>query len=310
MALSGRPVTSRLFDRRWRVVVNGREYLYPVDVAFEIEKSLDPVPNTVHLEMFNLNLESRKALEALNTYEKHYYRGQKRPKKPKGATNLPKEGRIPVEIEAGYADSRSLLFSGDLRRAVSQKKPDGTRVTTIEGEDGGRSFAVSRISHSLAPGALRIDGVRLCAQAMGVGLGNIRDVGEILGGSRLANGATIHGQAHEELRRLLRPVGVTYSIQNGVLQFVAVGQGLQRRAVVLSPTSGLIGTPEVSSTGFVTVECLMIPNISPGSVVQVVSDETEFSGFYIVHKATYKGNTRSSEWGARLELKPQLVETT
>lgn len=272
---------------------------------FEIKKTLRPEPNCCKLKIYNLGPEHRAALEAMNLYDPKKVRGQKSAKKPaakkKQGPRAPKVGRIRVEIEAGYETTgMSLLFRGDLRRAISTH--DGkTWTTSIEGEDGGRSVLSSRITESFPPGTSRETVVRALASALGVGLGNIRDVVDQLSQS-YAHGTVCTGQAAEELRGVLRSSGITYSIQNGVLQFLPAGQGLLRSAVVLSPTTGLVGSPHLDSSGTVIATALLVPDIAPGQYV--VLECRRHSGQYKIVSVTHKCTTFGDDWYHVLELTP------
>lgn len=272
---------------------------------FEIKKSLRPEPNACKLTVYNLSPEHRAALEAMNLYDPKKVKGQKRAKKPPAkkvqGPRAPKVGRIRVEIEAGYETTGlSLLFRGDLRRGISTH--DGkTWKTSIEGEDGGRSVLSSRINESFPPGTSRATVVQALASALGVGLGNIRDVLPELSYS-YTHGTVCTGQASEELKGVLRSSSITYSIQNGVLQFLPAGQGLERSAIVLSPTTGLVGSPRLDSSGAVLATALLVPDIAPGQYV--VLDCKRHSGQYKIMSVTHKCSTSGDDWYHELELTP------
>jgi hypothetical protein len=292
---------SQLFRRAWRVVVNGID-VTALDVEFEVEKSLRPEPNTASLVIYNLATDTREAIEALNLYEPIKTKGQKaKPSAGKAGVKGPKPGRIPVEISAGYeTPGPSLIFRGDLRRAVS-KKNGADWVTTIEGEDGGRSVLQARVHQSFPAGTTRLDVVRACADGLGLGLGNILEVQHLL--TKPYTSATIvDGSADTELRGVLRRERIAYSIQNGVLQFHRVGQGLEVAAYELSSGSGLVGSPEFDANGHVTAKTLMLPNIAPGAYVSLAAKS--FRGTYRVDTIKYTGQSAGDEWYAELGLLP------
>lgn len=268
----------RLEKRKWRVVVDNIETDI-LDVSFEIAKTLKHKPNTCAVTVTNLSDDHRRHLESLNTYKK------------KGP------GRINVEIEAGYEEGSSVIFRGDLRTALS--RPEGTSWTTrIEGEDGGRAVRWSRVNRSFPPGTSVLTVVRALVQAMAVGEGNAI---EIVSGARFANagntftnGCVISGPAPDQLKRILRSLGLTYSVQNGVIQVLRRGTALQNTAVRLAPESGLIDYPSRGADGKITAKCLIIPDVYPGR--KIFFDVQGMSGFFRVTEAKYSGDTSGTEW--------------
>lgn len=286
---------SQLKQRDWKVRVAGLEFT-DLDVDFEIKKSSRPEPNSCALTVYNLSEQSRRAIEELNLYDPKKVKGSKSPtaKRPvKQNVRAPKVGRIRVEIEAGYKDSgRSLIFRGDLRRAIT--KHDGPDiVTSIEGEDGGRSVLSSRVNESFPPGTTREHVVRVCAEAMGVGLGNIRDVAHLLQ-TKYSHGTVLTGQASAELAGVLRGAGIVHSIQNGVLVFRTAAIGLNRTAIIVNSDTGLVGSPQLDTNGALLVTTLMIPELAPESYILL--DSLETTGIFRVVSCTYKGQTSGQDW--------------
>lgn len=304
---------SRLFNRTWRVRVAGRfdagstsETLLidvsQLDIEFNVEKTLRPEPNKCKLTIYNLSQDNRQAIEALNLYDPKRLPGQKKKKAPAGVKNAPrapKVGHIRVEIEAGYGEFRTLIFRGDLRRAISSRK-GGDWVTEIEGEDGGRTVLSSRIRESFPPGTRLLTVVRACAESMGVGTGNLIEVSDVLNARVFTHGTTCCGSACDELKGLLRGAGVSYSIQNGVLQF-RDSTPLVTNAVVLNQNTGLVGDPERDPAGTVKATSLMNPALSIGGHVKLESKA--YNGTFQVVAIEYDGSTFGDEWYAHLELK-------
>jgi hypothetical protein len=100
------------------------------------------------------------------------------------------------------------------------------------------------------------------------------------------------------MRRVLRSLGLTYSIQNGVLQVLRRGQALQNTAVRLVPGSGLVDYPSRSADGKVLAKCLLIPDIYPGRKVSF--DVPGLSGFFRIREAKYTGDTAGQDWYASI----------
>jgi hypothetical protein len=275
---------ARLFKRAWKVKVDTLQFS-ELDISFEVEKTGRREPNKCSLKIWNLTRDHRRQLEALTVR-----RGQ---------------GQIRVELEAGYQNQLGLIFRGDLRRASSHREgPDV--ITEVEGEDGGRAVLWGRVNRSFPAGTPVETVLRACAEAMGVGMGNLAEAsaGARLegGGNTFAEGTVLSGPAAEELDHLLRSMGLRYSVQNGVLQILQRGQALQTTAVRLSPTTGLVDSPEVNADGTVSATCLLNPDIYPGRQVQF--DSVDLAGTYRVEKAKYQGDSFGGEWYIHMECQP------
>lgn len=283
---------ARQYIRAWRVTVDTLRFT-GLDISFEVEKSTKREPNKCLLRVMNLSQDHRRQLEQLNTTRK------------KGP------GRIRCELEAGFRDpGPSLIFRGDLRTALSEQGEDGTWTTTIEGEDGGRAVLWSRVNRSF-PAGTRVDTVvRACAEAMGVGVGNTEEAVQGLqlerAGATFTEGTVLSGPAPDELDGVLRSVGMTWSVQNGVLQLLRRGQALQATAVRLTADTGLVGTPVRAADGTVNVKLLLNPDVYPGRQIRL--DSPNVRGFFRVRKAKYGGDTSAQPWYVTaecLELVPR-----
>ena len=280
----------RLYGRVWRLRVADFESR-DIEFAFDIEKSLRREPNKASISIYNLSANHRAQLEQLNVYS--------RP----GARNPGSgQGRIRVELEVGYGDSTFLLFRGDLRTAISERPDEWT--TKVEGEDGGRAVVWSRVNRSYQPNTPVFVPLRDCAEAMGVGIGNLSDYSDVTleGGSNVFTmGTVLSGPAPDELHGLCRSLGLTYSVQNGALQFLRRGQALQSTTVVLRSGSGLVGLPSRQPDGTITVKALIQPDLYPGRQVSIESDSVR--GFYRIYKAKYAGDTSTADWYVTLECR-------
>ncbi len=272
-----------------------------LDFQASIVKSLRPEPNKCSLTIFNLSPEHRAAIEQENIYDPKRIKGQKRTGQRKVAAGSPKFGKIRVEIEAGYLTTgRHLIARMDLRRALSNT--DGpTVVTKIEGEDGGRSVLASRVSQSFPAGTTRLAVVRACAEALGLGTGNLIEVAAKLQQPYSA-GTVLTGQASEELRGILRRAGLSYSIQNGVLQFRDVSAGRTTTAYLVDSQHGMVGSPERDAAGQLVVTTLLLPGVAPGAYIDLRAKHVQ--GVYRVNTVTYELDSAGTDWYSKLELVP------
>lgn len=321
-------------DRVYRLRINTIEF-DKLDIDFSIKKTLRAEPNAAKITVKNLSPANRAAIEQLNLYDPKRVGTTKTSTSPtgtttttttvttppaagsaaesaktsgtsarnRGANRAPKRGRIPVELEAGYVTTgKHLIFRGDLRRALTTNDTDGTFTTEIEGEDGGRSTLSSRVNEAFPPGTTAVQVVRACAEAMGVGVGNILTAKGALQGKVFKHGTVLTGQAGAELAGVLRRLGLSYSIQNGVLAFRAAGKGLTPTGFVLSSETGLVGSPARDASGLVVATTLLLPSVAPGALIDLQSEQ--YRGSYMVQEVEYSGSTYGDEWYSTLELVP------
>ncbi len=290
-------VTTNLFDRRYRLTMNGVQ-VSELDVIFSVDRSLKKEPNTAEIQIFNLSPESRSAIE--------------------------ENAQATVTLEAGYKERISLIFTGDLRDVLTEREgPD--IITTLGSGDGEKKYRRSRVNESFKPGTSIKRVITVCAEALGVGRGNLGALGKVEfpeAGAVYPNGTILAGNAAEELHNLLRSVGLEYSIQDGNLQIVTRKRALKKEAIVLSPESGLIGTASVGSDGILRCQTLMIPDLIPGVKVQVKSETVQedirqiqargrgrrhlegFSGTFRALKCGYNGDLAGTDWGIDLQADP------
>jgi hypothetical protein len=268
----------KLFGRKWSIVVD-RLNVSDLDMSFTVEKTLKPEPNTCELNIWNLNEEHRAQLESL------------RPKKNALVG-------IPVKIEAGYDAATSLIWLGDLR-TVESVKIDADWLTTLGCGDGEKAIKNARVNLSFNVGA-RVDTVlRGLAKAMGVGLGNTelfaaRLLLSSLGAQIASQGLVVSGSAADQLTAWCRTLGLEWSIQDGALMFLEFGEPLPTQVLLLSPSTGLIGSPTVDNEGQLTVTMLMIPGVMPGSFLVLNSDRIK--GNYRVISTKHTGDTFGTPW--------------
>jgi hypothetical protein len=270
----------KLFGRKLIVQVHDLKVV-SLTCDFDIVKSLAPkTPNTAEVRIYNLNPTHRKQLQELD--------------------------KVYVSIEAGYDEGTALIFRGDLRDVVSAK--DGTTWVTTITSDSGRRARKKRILKSFAPGATVSDVLTAAAKAMDVKLGNtaLKTVAAKIKGTqsdKFFNGYALAGAVDNELDRLARSVGLEWSIQDDELQFLDKGKPLQGTGAKLTPMTGLIGSPEKGTKGFVEARALMIPELVPGRRCEIESEHVK--GIFRIETGKYHGGTREKEWYVDMQLKAE-----
>jgi hypothetical protein len=285
---------SRLYGRTYTLRLDRIEIKDVLDIEFKIEKTDKPEPNKAKITVYGLNEDHRGELLRMS------------------GTQIDKSKRKPirVELDVGYREQHGMIFAGDLRNL--EVRQDGVEVQTVVfGHDGGHAFKTSTIERSFAKGTPLATAVRACAEALGVGFGNIDDLSgtaTIPGlGKTLPHGIVLHGPAQAQLDRLLKSARLNWSIQHGALE---------RSAIRLGPDSGLIGSPETEVTtdvvpskgappkakGAIKVKALLNPGFYPKR--KIVLDSVSHQGGYVIQEVEFNGSTFADDWFAEMKVVP------
>lgn len=266
-------------------------------MGFSVEKDSTKESNKAKLEIYNLAEATRKKIEVADTE---------------------------VEIYAGYekAGGAILAFKGTVTYGFTRDV--GTDcITTLDLADGTKAMRDSYCSLSYAPGTSATTIIQRCANEMGVPVVYGDGVGEL---ESYQNGYSYIGQADGALTEICNALGLSWSIQNNILNIILAGGTSTNRGLVFSPQSGLIGVPERiiqaeyksnKSTPKKTqkrkakkvkprkkagwkINTLLVPSVNPGDMVKV---ESKFiTGWFRVEKVSHRGEYNGTNWGSAMEL--------
>lgn len=271
------------FRRLARVTV-GTLRVDGLRIAFEIERTLGARPGKANVRLWNLTRSHQTELEQAA------------------------DGQLVVE--AGYESARGLetIFSGRVQRGrgnggrrTGTEREGQDAVTAVEGTDGGIEMRERRVSQSFGPGVAVSTVARACADALGVGVGNLEAALARLDSPTLPGGTVLTGQAARELTRLLASWDLRWTVQSGALQVLPRGGSLATQAVRLTPETGLVGSPEIGSRGRCRVVALLTPDLWPGRGVLLESARAR--GRFVCRSVTYSGDTHGNDWHATAELR-------
>jgi hypothetical protein len=272
--------SKRLFGRTYQIQV-GEVSVNSLRCGFTVKKSLKKSANTAELAIYNLARATREAIAGMS--------------------------RVPILIEAGYGGDNTLIFRGEMRDAYSRHESDGSWVTVLTAGDGDTALREARTNFGGRPGVSLSRVISQLVNDLGIGIGNAAKAlvdGNIDGvGAAFGKGITLSGSSQEELDKLMRSSGKEWSIQDGELQILEAGKALQDSVTVLSPGTGLEGTPEIEDKGDLKgkarIKCRIVPDVGPGRVVQVANSSIA-NGFWRVDEVTYVGDTMGQDWTAEI----------
>ena len=266
-------------------------------IGFSIDKDTTKESNKAKLEIYNLSDATRKKIEVPDTE---------------------------VEIYAGYerAGGAILAFKGTVTYGFTRDA--GTDcITTLDLADGTVALRDSYCSLSYAPGTSAKTIIQRCANEMGVPVVYGEDVGEL---ESYKNGFSFIGQAKDALTEICDALGLSWSIQNNILNIILAGGTSTNRGLVFSPQSGLVGVPERivqaeyksnksnpkktqkekakkndprKKAGW-KINTLLVPSVNPADMVKVESKW--ITGWFRVEKVSLRGDYNGTNWGSAMEL--------
>ena len=266
-------------------------------IGFSVDKDTTKESNKAKLEIYNLSDATRKKIEVPDTE---------------------------VEIYAGYekAGGAILAFKGSVTYGFTRDA--GTDcITTLDLADGTKAMRDSYCSLSYAPGTSAKTIIQRCANEMGVPVVYGEDVGEL---ESYQNGYSYIGQADGALTEICNALGLSWSIQNNILNIILAGGTSTNRGLVFSPQSGLVGVPERiiqaeyksnksnpkktakkkakkekprKKAGW-KIQTLLVPSVNPADMVKVESKW--ITGWFRVEKVSHRGDYNGTNWGSAMEL--------
>lgn len=265
---------ARLFDRKVKAIIipeNGISVsVEGLRMSFQCEKTVEETPNTLRLEIYNMNKLNRSLLEADKTR---------------------------ISLEAGYKDTSSLIFIGNIERVVHEK--DGPDIISkLECKDGGNRYRNARIERSYGPGVRSNFVIADMAAEFGLRLGQFVDIPA----TQYAQGLSVSGLIRDELTNVTRKSGLEWSVQDETLQIIPKGKSTNDGIVLLNFESGLINRPTKTKKG-VNFTSLLQPELRPGKAVKIESDSQEIDGMYKLKKVVHQGDSRQGLFQSICEAK-------
>lgn len=250
-------------------------------VAFSVERDDQPYPNAASISIYNLT--------------------------PRNRERLASKTEVTCRIEAGYENKSQQIFFGTLRRArTTREGPD--YVTRLESGDGEEELQTATVNKTWAANTPISAVLTELGSALGLGPGNIPLVSSLAilpSGATLLKPLTLSGPVVEELKSFCASVGLSFSVQAGQLQLLALASPvLPGTAVLLSPATGLIGEArlDVDSETKKTIcvaRSLLQPQLLPGSLFAVASEAVV--GSFAAKKTRHFGDTHAQDWYVDVE---------
>lgn len=256
---------------------------HALHISFSIEKSSSETANTAKVQVWNLSPEN---LQVLDTKD------------------------CVIELQAGYADHIALVLAGNVV-TVTTEMDGADRMTEIEVVDGRVAIRDTYISVSFSGAVNSKDVFDYIAGAMGTSI--LYSKGCTF--KTLPNGFSYVGAAKNALKKLCKTCGLTWSIQNSVLQVRKPNEPITTRAYLLSADTGLLEVPKRitissesddsesgksnSQIGY-EVKYFLNGAIGVNDYVRLESDKVR--GYFRVYKLTIDGDNMEGDWICTAQL--------
>jgi len=210
-----------------------------------------------------------------------------------------------VEIEAGYTENFGVIFAGTGTQVTSEKTATGY-VTAIEGKDGFRTLT-RFLNESFAPNIPFQTVLLAVVNSLGVDVTQAKlDINAGIFTTDLAKqGYVLSGRADKLLDGFAKTFDFTWSIQNNELIMVLRDEAVVGSAILLTPTTGLVGSPlqildeKRPNIKMIKGRSLLHPGIIPGRRLLIEASQAE--GIYKVNKIQHRGDTHGDDWHTNFE---------
>jgi len=303
-----------LFNRTASLVIGkeggkGKE-LAGLRFSFSIQKGATKSPNQCTVKIWNAAPETRALIEVI--------------------------GNVLI-LKAGYSEDigATTIFSGNVTRTLTVREgPDW--ITELELQDGFMEFRDAKVSLAFGKGATVSQVLSAISKKFGL---PVRTLPADVAKKTYPSGFAFVGRVRDAMDKACENGGLEWSIQNREIQIIKKGGVFKQKAYLLSPDTGLLGSPmqesktmtekaaakegitatqpgvrkttERDKDGEVQemlrvlgykVKSLLQPLLEPGGYVQVKSKGID-GEFFRIEELNHTGDTHGNEWHSELTLR-------
>lgn len=263
-----------------------------LDITFRSSKTASPSLNECTIVIKNISKDTEEYLS-------------------NSATN-----EIFVKLEAGYKNSPLTLIAVGAVQEIKGSFRGNAKDVTLVVSDGYTQVKEARSSISFKKGVPYKDVLNALIHDLGLPEGQVDNISEKLPRSLAYTGSTWEG-----LKQVAGILGYTPSIQNFTVHFVKRRGGGLKNISVISPSTGLIGSPSPldGSSGVlikdtestkkgVKFSTLIDGAITPNTIISLQS--ASYYGTYKVLKTTHEGDYEGTSWYVVVEAEETDVDLT
>jgi hypothetical protein len=287
----------------------GRE-ISSLRMSFSIQKGATATPNNCSLSVYNASKGTQAILGVI--------------------------GNI-VVLKAGYTEDIGAvtIFTGTISRSLTTREgPEW--VTRIELRDGLLEYRDTKVSVSYDSGATALQVLRDLSGRFNL---PVRQFPVGIVDRQYTSGFAFCGRLRDAMDKVCDYADLEWSIQNRQVQVIQKGGIYRQQAIVLSPDTGLIGSPEQESKTMTEraaakdgitasqpgvrrttqrdedgevqqvlqvlgykARTLLQPTLEPGGYVQIKSEGID-GEFFRIEELVHNGDTHGQEWQSYLTLR-------
>lgn len=253
---------------------------HDLKIEFSIQKDISSSANSATITIWNLNEEHRNGI-----------------------------GKVfdEITLEAGYippggAGNVGVIFKGVVRDVVHTREGPDIK-TEINCGDGAKALSKATLSKSYPKGTPIKDVLEDLQSEMekhGVSRGEWKFPEKMP--EKFKRPYATCGFCRDEMDTIGRGNGFYWSMQNQTTEIIP-GDGFIGGVVLITPETGMIGTPAITDNG-VTVAAMLNPEVRPGRRVQVQSQTLQMNGadgMYRVSSMTFSGDNMTGDFKMDLE---------
>ena len=208
-----------------------------------------------------------------------------------------------ITLEAGYMPpdddgNVGVIFTGAVRD-VEHRRDGADIITTISCGDGDKALRRATISKSYPRGTpvkTVVEDIYKELEKEGVKRGEWKFPDDVENKTFKRPYAAC-GSCAREMDTIGRGNGFYWSIQNETMEIIP-GDGFVGGVVLLTPQTGLIGTPAITDNG-VRATALLNPAIRPNRRVRIISETLDMNAsdsIYRVSEVTYRGDNMTGDF--------------
>lgn len=189
-----------------------------------------------------------------------------------------------IRLLAGYGVPELVFEGSAIRDGVMVRREGADRLLSIAARTGGVQLEQTRLSLSYAQGTRASEVVAEAARQLGLAQGVVQ-LGEDYD---LPPGFAYSGNAGELLQRLVSSAGSTLTVRDGALQALPSGADTGEQVALLTPMTGLLGSPVRrggKKRALVELEAQLIPGLRPGKRVVVQSEALD--GVFVARDVSF-----------------------
>lgn len=257
----------------------------PLHISFSVEKGDKESNNTATVKFWNLS--------------------------PATIAEIKRKNAV-LELRAGYGANLPLILAGDISKATTEQE-NANMVTTIDVVDGLVAIRDTYVSLSFAKKTTGLKIIESIANSMGVSCLISAEAQTKLEQKVFTNGYSAVGAGKTVLQKVCGTCGLSWSIQNGVLQIVVTGGTITSQAYVLSSKTGLLDIPKEitisgsnkdsqNQDGQKGYEVRYFMNGAIGVDDLIMLDSKKVKGYFKVCSVAINGDNFDGEWTCTAQI--------